>query len=257
MRRISLIPVTILLILSFTLSIPQTHAAILSGWGTATIDGVVNPSEWANAATIPFSFGGGAYVGTLYIMNDAVNIYVGLVITDTAFDANDGFYTFFDNDNGGETYNEPGDDAIFQFGSFPFNDLFSNGFVWVNDAPPGTNDGQGTGSRVGSTNHFEMSHPLNTADDSHDFSLSISSIVGIHFAVVVDGTTYQTLGTSYFDPSTWAYDYQVLAKRPPISVTSSVVGGIMFPRNNLVILVPYIALAVLIGSIFILLKKKY
>ena len=100
---------SLLIIFSFTLFIPQTHAAVLSGWGTATIDGVINTTEWATASTLTYS--AGSYSGTIYMMNDATNLYIGFIINgDDEIGINDGFMVTFDNDNGGEANLEVGDD---------------------------------------------------------------------------------------------------------------------------------------------------
>src|SRR5207245_1341250 len=52
---------------------------VLSGTGcTPTIDGVLSPGEWTSAGTEAFNVnlpGGGSTQGTLYVMNDGVNLY--------------------------------------------------------------------------------------------------------------------------------------------------------------------------------------
>jgi len=130
MRRIPLILTTILLVLSFSLSIPQTHAVVLSAWGTATIDGVIYAAEWANADALAFSTGpGNIYVGTIYMMNDATNLYIGVTVNgDGTIGSNDNVVFYFDNDNGGEATLEVGDDFVLLSGPpIIFNDRFHPG----------------------------------------------------------------------------------------------------------------------------------
>lgn len=260
MRRIlpSLLA-SLLVILSFTLSIPQTHAAVLSGWGTSNMDGFVNPSEWANADTISFSYNLGANIGTLYMMNDAVNLYVGLVITDTSLDPNDGIVLTFDNDNGGEVFLEQGDDRLSVRAFNNFADWFYrlSGFTFSLDTGyGGTSDGFSRDSRVAPTNHFELRHPLNSADNAHDFSLLPGQIVGFNFIIYVAGTEYHIPGEDVDNPITWGNDYQVASGRGPISVPSSVVGGFYIPVNSFAVLSPYLALVGVIGIMATILVKR-
>ena len=71
-----------------------------SGFGTPTIDGVINPAEWSGAATL--SVFSGAYAGsTLYVMNDETNLYMALDVNDAVHDlvfpTNDIWDVRFDN----------------------------------------------------------------------------------------------------------------------------------------------------------------
>jgi len=216
MRRIlPSIFTSLLIILSFTLLIPQTHAAVLSGWGTATIDGVINPSEWAGADTLPFSVGPGPYTGTIYMMNDATNFYIAITVNgDTNLNFGDGVLIHFDNDNGGEATLEVGDDYIWHQDLSLFRDDFWMGASYAPDASfGGTTDGSSVASRVSSTNHFELSHPLDSTDDSHDFSLSTDQRVGFHIRVIVSSTGYDLFGGSPTNPSTWLHEQVSLLQR--------------------------------------------
>ncbi|MFC1506047.1 hypothetical protein ACFLQ6_03140 [Thermoproteota archaeon] len=215
MRRISLIPVIILIIFSFSLSILSTHAAVLSGWGTATIDGVLYTSEWETASTLPFSVSAGAYTGTIHLMNDATNLYIGVILNgDNEISSTDGFLVYFDNDNGGETTREIGDDVLRYKNSIFEDHHWTGGTSSGDNFDGGTIDGQAAGFRVVSANHFELSHPLNSADNAHDFSLSSCQLVGFTFDVIVDNTAYTLFGDNPTNPSTWANDYQVADTTP-------------------------------------------
>ena len=84
----------------------------LQGFGTATVDGVVSPGEWASAAELAFvantPFGGSA-PATFLVMNDLDNLYVGLILNEPTFYANS-FAVEFDNDDDSES--EDGDDVL-------------------------------------------------------------------------------------------------------------------------------------------------
>jgi hypothetical protein len=254
------------LILALTLFLPNAHAAVLSGWGTATVDGVINPSEWAGAATLPFTWGPSSYPGTLYMMNDATNLYVGIVvINDPDFTTNDGMVLRFDNNNLGTSL-EQGDDVLEAYYISDFRDKFydtSTSYTF-DDVSGGVSNGLSSGSRVGTTNHFELSHPLNSADDDHDFSLLTGQLVGFSVQLAVNeggGTAAYTLfGDSPTNPQLWDNDYQVASDPGPLTPpnippSSVAVGGIVIPSSKLSILEPYLALALIALTLFALKKK--
>jgi hypothetical protein len=194
-----------LLLITLTLAyyitvIPEAKAGIgitlTGGYGTANIDGVMNPGEWSAAATAsfgPFTVGPQTITGTLYMMNDDKNLYIGVVIDgDDDFSDGDGFHVYFDNDWGAETYMESGDDGVVAYGAFGFKDLHVSDFGIIEEDryfTIGSDDGLAAGSRQGSSNVFELSHPLNSGD-SDDFSLSAGQTVGFSFEPLVDGNYY-------------------------------------------------------------------
>ncbi len=171
----------------------------LSGRGTATIDGVVSADEWAGAGSLPFLAnvpGGGTVPATLRVMNDATNLYFSLTIARLGDDH--AVAAFFDNDHDGLTPEE-GDDG-FSFG--PFAPPFVSGFFdnVRSSRPPcpagsmcglrdpelgGTNDGAAARGVHGGETHFELSHPLNSADDANDFSLAFGDTVGFGFQYAI------------------------------------------------------------------------
>jgi len=212
-----------------------------------TIDGDVQAGEWASAATVSISpFGpGNVYSGTLYMMNDGVNLYIGAVIKgDSGLGVNDNVRFYFDNNNAGGTSRKPGDDDIIAQGtSTHIGDLFSDGtFDQWDNLFGGTDDGQIASSRQGSLNMFELSHPLDDADNAHDFSLLAGQTVGFAFTVVIDDnwiTNIPGFGT-FSNPSTYA-EYKVAFPGP--------VGGVVIPTSKLEILAPFVTLAGLIAAL--------
>jgi len=171
----------------------------LSGYTSIqpTIDGIIENKEWENASKVTFgpiiTLNGKTINGIVYMMNDDKNLYIAVLINgDNDFDSTDGFEVFFNN-NGNERSFEDGDDFIAIRGK----NLFFDGYYYkiTNAINPdtideGTNDGKGAGSHEGLMNQFEISHPLNSSDSLHDFSLSLKQKVGFLIRIYIDGKHY-------------------------------------------------------------------
>jgi len=163
----------------------------LSGFGTATLDGVISPGEWDAAGSVSLLVnlpGGGTAPATLFVMNDATSLYLALRFARNAVDLADSLAFEFDNNDDGIAAN--GDDVILFDSDLGFFDEFRT------DAPPcppgsppatcgltdvsagGTNDGAGVFANDGTFSIFEMRHPLNSGDIGHDFALSVGNSVG-------------------------------------------------------------------------------
>ena len=171
---------------------------VLSAWAIVppTIDGTIDPVEWAPAATMLITLYPNPAIEplppfprtcTLYVMNDAINLYLAVAMPDTTPDPGDQCVFSFDNDHDGIF--EEGDDCLRIWGVRPvtvppeFWDLHFNFSTpgWTEDWHPrahGTIDGSGDATHVAGINYFEFSHPLDSADDAHDFSLSLGDTVG-------------------------------------------------------------------------------
>ncbi|MDW8040108.1 MAG: hypothetical protein RMJ03_01625 [Nitrososphaerota archaeon] len=163
----------------------MAQESVLSAWARKPpkIDGVIEDEEWSAAAKIDFNMT--SYNGTIYVMNDGGNLYLAAKIADNDFGATfsdfDVFMFLFDNDNDGVP--ERGDDGLFCFTiTGPPYDVFYNitePNAWPNDvADGGTADGYHDETGDGSYNYFECTHPLDSFDDAHDFSLKIGDAVG-------------------------------------------------------------------------------
>jgi hypothetical protein len=158
---------------------------VLSGRGTALVDGVLTEGEWVAAATVEFLAtlplpDGGTAPGTLYVMNDATELYLAVGIEGTPVDQ--GSVTFeFDNDNDHQ-WPEVDDDALQVSSRRGFADGFRTdaGRPALDTNDGGTSDGLGAVATDGQRLAFELSHPLDSADDSHDFSLSYYENVGVY-----------------------------------------------------------------------------
>lgn len=171
----------------------MTHSGIVLSawtWSTPSIDGAIGEEEWSAAAKVDFniinaSAPDGMYNGTMYVMNDYDNLYLAVKITDDDF-GNDGstfdvLFFLFDNDNSGLP-SVQGDDGLFcwSISGPPFDAFFYNYTVgWPSDTDyGGTSDGESAVSGDGNYNYFELMHPLNSADDDHDFSLKFRDVIG-------------------------------------------------------------------------------
>jgi alpha-tubulin suppressor-like RCC1 family protein len=192
----------------------------LSAWGTARIDGVMGAGEWDRAARIDFNLaipthdGLSSVPATLYVMNDAANLHVAVKAPGSYSVFNTGFE--FDNDNDGR-WPEQGDDVIASntYQAQPagsllmFRDAFTVDCPGTSGAqpppacgrldtdtgkgypPPGTIDGAAAGfsNATLESSFIEMSHPLDSDDNAHDFSLRPASVVGFHLLMHVHVTS--------------------------------------------------------------------
>src|SRR5262245_15712851 len=213
--------VVVLVLSALTTPLPvEAHApgVVLSGVGTATIDGQLALGEWDSAGKIdllvnlPLSDGGGTTPGTLLVMNDGANLYLGVKVMRTRLNTGSlGFgldqvaFEFDNNHNGGPP--EEGDDILLLSPGLSLSGV-SNFFDEVRTGRPpcpaggllcgfldnqlnvpGTNDGAGAATNNGSFSFFEMSHPLHSADNLNDFSLTPGSVVGFNLQVNLSSLT--------------------------------------------------------------------
>ena len=251
---------TCMLIVVAALPYAEAHSGVsLSGYGTATVDGSIGAGEWAAAGKVNFGpFGPGPYTGTLYMMNDGTDLHMAVSISgDPDYGGAgdfDNFVSVFDNDH--DAVHELGDDCLGAGTPFAgaFVDWFYDipGFLWVPDTPAGTPDGQGAGSQFApNLNHFELKHPLDSADDAHDFSLSVGQTVGFALELMVDGVYYPLWAYGLGEegnPTTYA-NYVVASPPPTPTPTPAPVGGVLISVNKLDLLAPYLALICLVGAV--------
>jgi hypothetical protein len=170
------------------------------GFGTASIDGVLASGEWANAASFAIDVvlpEGGTTPGTLYVMNDASNLYLAVRYARSIDDQAKGVVFEFDN-NGSGLFGYPpfeeGDDALVL--NAP-SQLFDDYRTYRPPCPPetvcapsdtddgGRVDGSGAYAREGTLHVFEIAHPLRSGDTAHDFSLNAGEDVGLQLHIVI------------------------------------------------------------------------
>lgn len=193
--------------------VTQVHAVpVGTSFGTATIDGALGPGEWDNA--ISWSVFSGAYAGsTFFAMNDSDNLYLALSVVDSTLAVDDIMEVRFDNANNGTS--DAGDDELF-LSLAGFTDSHFSGVSW---GIPDLTHGTGAIQRIGSSNVFEMAHPLNSGD-AFDFSLTAGDTVGMCLRYFDDGlatsatTTFPTDCQLAVNEQALYVDYVVAVPEP-------------------------------------------
>jgi hypothetical protein len=179
----------------------------LKGFGTATIDAVLTPGEWDTAAKRDFAAnrlpeeGGGTMPATLYVMNDATTLYLAVSIAKPALGSSSIAFEF-DNDHVGFPGTTEGDDVLLMNPTHTpsfLDEVRTNALPCP--LPPGrlcglfdtdvggTSDGAGGAMNAGGFSVYEFSHPLNSDDDAHDFSLSVGNRIGFWMSMRFCGLT--------------------------------------------------------------------
>ena len=150
------------------------------------MDGNFSTAEWACASTYSFSadVSGGATPAKLYVMNDGSTLYLAVRLQRRPTDKVNALQLNFDNNNSwttaGTGASEAGDDVLSLDAANRFTDAYltpkcttsGQSACWAADLTEGgTNDGSGILKNDGAYTTYEISHPLNSADDRRDFSL--------------------------------------------------------------------------------------
>ncbi len=184
---------TLCLALVTALSIASTAPAqILSGTGTAVIDGVIFNDEWADAAaplflvTVP---GGGTVNGTLFVMNDATTLYIALSVVHLGDILDLG--VFLDATGDGETLGA-GDDAIgFTADGFARDSYYTGLLRSPDTSDGGALDVVGASSTTTNSTYIELSHPLDSGDAGHDIAVGPDDLVAFfaRISFITDGAT--------------------------------------------------------------------
>jgi hypothetical protein len=179
--------------------------------GIPVIDGVIRSGEWSAASTLTIQMvrpnGGEPFTATVYVMNGARHLYIGITINDDEFSAygqylpqGDSFRLDFDNDHSGAIY-AVGDDVLSISAGEP---QFWDSFIIAATSSAadadhgGRTDGDGAASRVGNLNHFELRHPL-CSGDARDFCLRPGDTVGFRLEYL-DAEANGAFGGAQFFP---------------------------------------------------------
>ncbi|HEY6584811.1 MAG TPA: DNRLRE domain-containing protein, partial [Gaiellaceae bacterium] len=218
--------------------VAQAHGGPVFFAGSAsgpapTVDGVVTPGEWADAAPYNVVFPGLGN-GTVRFVHTATDLYVAAVIQDAAASSSPQFDTFFDNDHDGAK--DAGDDAW--LGStvggqdFFFDPAGGGGPSHYNDQSAGGTSETSAAGTVGSgVVTYELRHPLCSTDTAHDLCASVGNTLGVDFqytrglAAFVDAP-----GPDLLDPSNnWA-DLALVAGdvvEPSVSISAPTAGSVL------------------------------
>jgi len=170
----------------------NTYPNLFPGVGIATIDGLIDPIEWANADSVSFTTEGVAEIaGTFYVMQSDTELYLGVSLADDEFNQEylyglygDTILFDFDDDNSGSLY-EIGEN---RFISYAYSPWYKDTFFYTDDPggysyedtsqPGGVNNGDGRAARNSDLNMYEVAYPL-CSGDTYDFCLHPADVVGL------------------------------------------------------------------------------
>jgi hypothetical protein len=153
----------------------------LRGFGTAVVDGAISPGEWDRAGRYDFQAkrsseeGGGTVPASFYVMNDSMNVYLALKVAVLNIGGSV-FSTVFQAP--GQNPFGPGNDILVAgstyLDDYHFHQTSPNTWDWLADtADGGTLDGDSASQTHLGFIVWEVSHPLNSADDLHDMSVTV------------------------------------------------------------------------------------
>ena len=160
------------------------------GLGTPTVDGSFTAGEWDNARQFQLSAavpGGDPVAMTLYVLNDATNVYFAVRFQRSSVNPElTNLLNFeFDHNNNSEGP-EDGDDYLTVLTSGLLSDNFrSGGGLSV------TSDVTHGSGAFGSANGFslyELSHPLNSGETG-DIALAAGQTIGLRMLIQIDGVS--------------------------------------------------------------------
>jgi len=214
---VSITSAGILVILSSPTNIVTAEpvAVLTAGPGAVTIDGYVDPSEWSSAGshTSILQNTNPEISGTLYVMQDSSNLYLGFTIADDELTSittpyyglyGDTLQFRFDDNNSGLLF-EVGENTVSIIPISPFvrDAYFVNitGSSALDTSDGGENNGIGMLARHADLNHFELSFPI-CSGDAHDFCLGTNSLFGVNLGYIdmypiTDGVDYKEYGFPY------------------------------------------------------------
>ena len=170
----------------------NTYPNLFPGVGIATIDGLIDPAEWANADSVSFTTEGSAQIaGTFYVMQSNTMLYLGVSLADDELNQEywyglygDTIFFDFDDDNSGSLYGI-GEN---RFISYAYTPWCEDSFFYTDDPggysykdtsqPGGVNNGDGRAARNSDLNMYEVAYPL-CSGDTYDFCLHPADIVGL------------------------------------------------------------------------------
>ena len=201
--KLAVVIASALILVALSGSAGANDTPTFRGYGTAVVDGVLSPGEWDGAQRFDFQAdrspaeGGGTVPATLFAMNDSTSVYLALRVAVTNLGYSRlyaGFYPSELNLFG------PGNDILLVtpafFGDYHYHQESPNSWTELSDvADGGTLDG--TAAVRQSSDHavFEIAHPLDSADDGHDFSLPVPShtFFAVSFEHCVAGSCGHTI----------------------------------------------------------------
>ncbi len=205
---------------------PVAAPAVRGAGRPPVIDGRISPGEWAGANTFDFVANvpeGGTTPARLFLKHDGTNLFLAVRIARTqAVDG--GGQVVFEFDNDGDGLLENGNDVVLHGSDGNFFDDFrtnappcepgsapgSCGFFDTSDG--GTNDGVGAYGNNGTFAVYEIAHPLNSTDDTHDFSLTMGQTLGVSLELQLFSPALEGALTLFPGPSLFSYTLVTLGR---------------------------------------------
>jgi hypothetical protein len=165
---------------------------LLTGTGTATIDGTLSPGEWdgATEAAFDINVNGSTRPGRLLVMNNGTDLFFAVSFASAA---DDGSSVALEFDTDGNQQASSGDDFIV-LNSDAANAFLDGARTTAAPCPPnslcgladtdlgGTSDGAGAFHYDGTSTVYEARHPLNSGDPD-DFALHSGSVIGTNLSI--------------------------------------------------------------------------
>lgn len=168
----------------------NTYPDLFPGLGIATIDGLIDPVEWANADSVSFTTEGAAEIsGTFYVMQSDTELYIGVSLADDELNQEYWYGLYgdtisfdFDDNNSGSLY-EIGENRFSSFADTPwyfdaYFDTVEGSSQHDTSQPGGVNNGNSRAARHSELNMYEVAYPL-CSGDTYDFCLHPADIVGL------------------------------------------------------------------------------
>ena len=231
-RRVLAIGLLTVLALGATY-IPVTFAqapsrTVISAWTSQepTMDGKIDDSEWASAYKLTFISKYGE--STIYVMNDAKNLYFALKIRDTnladVIGQFDQVVIDFHLPDDGLVYGQ-GDDLIGCAPPRSFDD--SNNLGQDRFSADRQIDGECAVTRIGDHNHFELRHPFNSGDQQ-DMALGAGGTAAVRFVIFDEGRVADVYPktTDARNPNTATWTGLKIASPPGIGISNPLLIGL-------------------------------
>ncbi len=196
------LPAISTLFVVLSLLLPATgDAQPLTGYTAVppTLDGTMGAVEWQSAASTTFtlSYCGESHLVTISVMNNAIDLFIGVLIRDEdwpGIPAADEFIVHFDNDGNGnrdvgdDTWRIGHDGTLTEDGHHPGGTSLN--FIADTASAAGTNDLAAaiahSSPAVGTIGDYtiEARRPLDNFDDLHDPSWQVGDLAGLAFSIV-------------------------------------------------------------------------
>ncbi|MBI4539587.1 MAG: hypothetical protein HY704_08795 [Gemmatimonadetes bacterium] len=192
--------------------------------GTPVLDGTIGAGEWSAAQQFTFTAqlnGGGTAPGTLYVMNDGSEIFVGVRFAQSALPSDLNLWVGFDPDKNGL---DDGDDAVDIWlnsgGNVYFRDRYqAAGTDHLDVDDIGRDNGRAAVKNAGGYTAIELAHPFDDRDGDHDLLTAPDQTLCLNITLYLGSTMTPIAG------STAACTFQIeLAATPPKPVTTTTLG---------------------------------